>query len=73
MEIAAAECITRAPTVYTVEEFARDHRISRSQTYIEIGAGRLVAKKVGNRTIITAEDAAQWRASLPKMQVRKAG
>jgi hypothetical protein len=52
----------------TVEEFAVKNRISRSQTYKEIAAGRLIARKVGARTIITKEDGAAWRRALPKMQ-----
>lgn len=51
---------------YTVESFAAKHAISRSQAFKEINAGRLVARKVGSRTIITKEDAAKWRRALPK-------
>ena len=51
---------------YTVEEFATKHAISRAQAYKEIAEGRLTARKVGSRTIITIEDAAKWRRSLPK-------
>jgi hypothetical protein len=51
----------------TVDEFAVRNRISRSQTYKEIAAGRLVARKVASRTIITREDGAAWRRSLPVM------
>jgi hypothetical protein len=55
-----AECMT-------VDEFARRHRISRSQAYKEIASGRLSARKIGSRTVITAEDAASWRSSLPRL------
>jgi hypothetical protein len=51
----------------SVERFAAKHAISRSQAYLEIAAGRLIARKVGSRTIITREDAATWRRALPKM------
>jgi hypothetical protein len=51
----------------TIEEFAVKNRISRSQVYKEIAAGRLVARKVNSRTIITREDGAAWRNALPKM------
>jgi hypothetical protein len=50
---------------FTVEGFADAHEIGRSKVYDEINAGRLKARKVDNRTIITAEDAADWRANLP--------
>jgi hypothetical protein len=54
---------------YSVDRFAAEHDISRSQVYIEISQGRLVARKVGTRTLITAEDAARWRKSLPQFQI----
>jgi hypothetical protein len=50
-----------------VDEFAKDHDISRAQVYEEIRMGRLIARKVGSRTLITAEDAAAWRRALPRM------
>jgi hypothetical protein len=50
----------------TVARFALSHSISRAQAYKEIAAGRLTARKVGSRTIITSEDAAAWRRALPK-------
>jgi hypothetical protein len=51
----------------TIDEFAVKNRISRSQVYKEIASGRLIARKVNSRTIITREDAAAWRNALPKM------
>ena len=51
---------------FTVEAFADAHAIGRSKVFDEINAGRLKARKVeSTRTIITVEDAADWRASLP--------
>jgi hypothetical protein len=50
----------------SVERFAAKHDVSRSQVYKEIAAGRLTARKVASRTIITREDAAVWRRALPK-------
>jgi hypothetical protein len=52
---------------YRPEQFADAHEISRSQTYVEIATGRLIARKIGTRTIILEEDAEAWRRSLPKM------
>jgi hypothetical protein len=52
---------------HTIEEFAYRNRISRSQAYKEVAAGRLIASKVGLRTIITREHAAEWRRALPRM------
>jgi hypothetical protein len=51
----------------TVKRFAAKNAISRAQAYKEIAAGRLVARKVASRTIVTHEDAARWRRSLPKV------
>jgi hypothetical protein len=52
---------------YSVEEFARRHDIGRTTAYEEISSGKLIARKVRGRTIITREDAAAWRGSLPKV------
>jgi hypothetical protein len=51
----------------TVEEFAVRNRISRSQAYKEIAAGRLVARKIGARTIVLRDDAEAWRRALPTL------
>jgi len=56
----------------SVKRFAAKNAISRAQTYLEIAAGRLIARKVGSRTIITREDASKWRRALPKMSARHA-
>jgi hypothetical protein len=50
----------------SVEGFAAKNAISRAQAFKEIADGRLIARKVGSRTIITHEDAAKWRRRLPK-------
>jgi hypothetical protein len=52
----------------SIEEFAWKNRISRSQVYEEIKSGRLIASKCGSRTIITRENGAAWRRSLPTIQ-----
>ena len=54
-----------ATLAFSVESFADAHEIGRSSVYEEIKSGRLKARKVNNRTIITFEDAAAWRANLP--------
>src|SRR5689334_12402159 len=48
--------------------FASRHSISRSKLYAEIKAGRLIARKVGDRTVILAEDGRAWRENLPKVE-----
>jgi hypothetical protein len=36
-----------------------------------INAGRLIARKIVRRTVVTAEDARSWRHNLPKVQRRQ--
>jgi hypothetical protein len=50
---------------FSVTEFARRNSISRSRAFFEIRSGRLEARKVGRRTIITIEAEAAWLAALP--------
>ena len=58
--------------LFSVPSFGKAHSISRTQVYREIGSGRLKASKVGKRTVITAENAASWRAALPPFGRRAA-
>jgi hypothetical protein len=55
---------------FSVAEFARRNDISRTTAYQEISSGRLVARKVRTRTIITREDAMAWRMNLPRATVQ---
>jgi hypothetical protein len=55
---------------YSLNEFARQNAIGLTTVRGEIKAGRLAARKVGRRTIITAEDAKAWQERLPKVQPR---
>jgi hypothetical protein len=55
---------------YSLDEFARLNDIALTTVRGEIKSGRLVARKIGRRTIITAEDANDWRDCLPKVQPR---
>lgn len=54
-----------AKHLFSIPDFSLTHAISRTQVYREIASGRLPASKVGKRTVITAENAAEWRAALP--------
>lgn len=58
-----------APDVraWSVDQFARSHGIGRTTAYAEIKEGRLIARRVKGRTLILDEDAAAWRAGLPKV------
>lgn len=55
-----------------VKEFARRYGISKTQTFIEIREGRLLAHKAGGRTLIFKADADYWLRSLPFSKPRKA-
>lgn len=58
---------------YTVAQFCEDHNLSRSRLYqlIRLGTGpRLM--KVGRRTFISVEAAADWRRSVEATTVQHA-
>jgi hypothetical protein len=55
---------------YSLGEFARQNALGLTTVRGEIKAGRLAARKVGRRTIITAKDAKAWQERLPKVQPR---
>ncbi len=50
---------------YTLEQLEQLTSVSRSQLYLEIASGRLVASQVGRRRLITHENALRWLAALP--------
>ncbi|MBV9151502.1 MAG: DNA-binding protein [Alphaproteobacteria bacterium] len=51
-----------------MEEWCRRHKVGRQTAYDEINAGRLIANKVGRRTIITRANSKRWRESLPTIE-----
>ena len=48
---------------YSILEFCEIAGVGRTKAYEELAAGRLKAKKVGSRTLIT--NAPEWLDSLP--------
>lgn len=54
-----------APVAYDLPAFLGRYGISRATFYREVAAGRLVATKVGRRSIVQEEHARAWLASLP--------
>ena len=52
---------------FTIPEFCRQYKIGRTKTYEEINTERLKAVKVGSKTIIRADDAEAWLASLKEV------
>ena len=55
---------------YSLSEFARQNDIGLTTVRGEIKAGRLAARKIGRRIIITAEDAKVWQERLSKVRPR---
>lgn len=53
---------------YSVEAAAKASHVGRTLIYAELKSGRLRAKKIGRRTIITAEALAEWLNALPSMK-----
>jgi len=51
---------------FTIDEVAKAAGIGRTTVFEEIRHGRLVARKMGRRTIIMAVDRDAWLKSLPK-------
>jgi hypothetical protein len=50
---------------YSIRRLAKESDVGRSSLYEEISAQRLVARKIGRRTIIRRADAIRWLRSLP--------
>jgi excisionase family DNA binding protein len=51
---------------FSVDEAAHSAGIGLTKLREEIREGRLVARKIGKRTVITTTDLAAWAAQLPK-------
>jgi hypothetical protein len=56
------------PLAYPVDAFAKAIGVGRSKVYEEIRLGRLRAKKLGARTVITGTDARAYLDALPNMR-----
>jgi hypothetical protein len=50
---------------WSVPEFAARHGIGNTLAWELVKTGKLKARKIGNRTIVTAEDEAAFIAALP--------
>ena len=57
----------RFASAFTIPGFCAAYGIGRTLVYEEIKAGRLSARKVGNRTLILRTDAEAWAAGLPQL------
>ena len=59
-----------APMGYSPKDACKKIPCGMTFLYQEIAAGRLVALKAGNKTIITTESLRNYHASLPKAEIR---
>lgn len=57
------ECIERA--AYSVNEMLEAYGIGRTKLYKEVAQGRLVARKLGIKTLFLAEDIEAWIRTWP--------
>jgi hypothetical protein len=53
------------PLAYDIKGLVKASGRGRSTIFEEIGAGRLVARKAGGKTIVLYEDAVAWLQALP--------
>ena len=53
--------------IYSVHEAAKAAGIGLTKLREEIRAKRLVARKLGKRTLINADDLSAWAANLPRI------
>ncbi len=56
---------------YSIDAAAKASHTGRTSLYAEIAAGRLIAKKFGSRTLITADDLHKWLNALPAIGEEK--
>lgn len=60
--------MTEARISYSVNEAARAAGIGLTKLREEIAAKRLVARKLGKRTLINVSDLESWAANLPQAE-----
>jgi hypothetical protein len=58
---------------FSIGRFSERNGICERTAYNEIASGRLIARKVGRRTLITLEDETAWRRALPVKQPARPG
>jgi hypothetical protein len=54
---------------YSIDDVVKLVGIGRSLLFEELAAGRIVAKKIGRRTVILETDLSAWLTSLPQKDV----
>jgi hypothetical protein len=71
--IVETQSVVRERRGLSVKEFAAVYGLSVSMVQNEIRAGRLVAHKVGDRSLILDDDERAWRHGLAKRAKRSLG
>ncbi len=56
------------PRLLTIRDFCSSYGLGRTRAYELINAGRVEAVKDGSKTLITADSAEAWAASLPRFK-----
>ena len=62
----------KTPRAYSVAEFCSAYAVGRSSAFEIIAAGKLVAHKLGAKTIIFHDDAEEWLRTLPQIATPRA-
>jgi hypothetical protein len=65
--IRAGPAMSKPPVAYSIPEAARAAAIGTTKLRNEIRAGRLACRKIGKRSVITAQDLEGWAAALPSI------
>lgn len=60
------------PIALSIDEASKILSIGRTKIYEELAAGRLVGKKIGAKTIITADSIENWLTQLDDYKPQKA-
>lgn len=55
---------------FSVESFCEAYALRRSKAYQLIAEGKLVARKIGRKTVIDVDSAEAWYANLPHADIR---
>jgi hypothetical protein len=56
----------------SIDTFCARYAIGRTRAFVEIKQGRLRAKKIGRRTVISEDDAELWLRQLPALETKPA-
>ena len=57
-----------SPEVFSIPEFCAWARVSRTTAFKEVAAGRLKARRIGRKSLVTLDAARAWVNSLPAMR-----